>query len=148
MESCAEVNGNIGRATMNDAEWGYFVDETVGEEAFEAWKSHMQNGMIETLFMGESWEKGPWIVPNRFPPNCKADPHAHNYDTVYVVTKGTLTFNDGTGWYKPGDVRWVRANTMYGPEEAGPEGCEFVLVSTGPIDVQWEGGDTYDRPTI
>ena len=52
---------------------------------------------------------------------------------MYVITKGTMTFNDGSGWYGPGDVRWVRANTMYGPEEAGPEGCEFVHVSPGPI---------------
>ena len=52
-------------------------------------------------------------------------------------------FNDGTGWYERGDVRWVRANHTYGPEESGPDGCEFILISMGPIDVQWESGDTY-----
>jgi len=32
---------------------------------------------------------------------------------------------------------------MYGPEESGEEGCEFILISMGPIDVKWESGDTY-----
>ena len=89
---------------------------------------------------GESIE---WDVPNQFPPNTRADRHAHAADTIYVIMRGSMTFNDGTGWYKTGDVRWVRANHTYGPEESGPDGCEFILVSMGPIDVQWESGDTY-----
>jgi hypothetical protein len=40
-----------------------------------------------------------------------------------------------------GDLRWISADQEYGPEESGPEGCEFLLVSYGPMDVQWEGGD-------
>ena len=146
MDSCAQVTGNVGRATLNDDDWRYFVDPDTDKEAFDAWAAHMTPEPVKVKFMGESWEKGPWIVPNRFGPNVKAESHAHNHDTVYVVTKGTMTFNDGSGWYGPGDVRWVRANTMYGPEEAGPEGCEFVLVSPGPIDVQWESGEVLDRP--
>ena len=38
-------------------------------------------------------------------------------------------------------LRWISADQEYGPEEAGPDGCEFLLVSYGPMDVQWEGGD-------
>lgn len=52
-----------------------------------------------------------------------------------------MTFNDGSGWYYPGDLRWISADHEYGPEESGPDGCEFLLVSYGPMDVQWEGGD-------
>ena len=29
---------------------------------------------------------------------------------------------------------------MYGPEESGLDGCEFILVSAGTIDVNWESG--------
>jgi len=32
------------------------------------------------------------------------------------------------GVYRVGDIRWVRAGTYYGPEVAGPDGCEFILV--------------------
>jgi len=138
MDTVAQLFGTVGRASMNEGEWTTFVDP----EADAGFYEHMSDTVL-VKFMGESWEKGPWIVPNRFPPNCQADRHAHNHDTVYLITKGTMTFNDGSGWYGPGDVRWVRAGTVYGPEEAGPDGCEFVLVSQGPIDVEWETGKTY-----
>lgn len=55
-----------------------------------------------------------------------------------------MSFNDGSGWYSEGDLRWVRAGVTYGPEEAGPEGCEFLLISYGPINIQWADGDTYE----
>lgn len=139
MESCAKINGTVAKASIHEGEWGTFVDPKEHPEFFE----HMTD-IIKVKFMGESWEKGPWIVPNNFPPNCKAGIHQHNYDTVYVVMQGSLNFNDGLGWLKPGDVRWVRAGTWYGPEEAGPEGCIFVLVSQGPIEVKWDSGEAFD----
>lgn len=37
--------------------------------------------------------------------------------------------------YEPGDVRWVKGGTAYGSESAGPDGCEFYIVSLGPFDV-------------
>lgn len=139
MKSIAHINGTVGRASLDEGEWGTFVDPEQHPEFFE----HMTD-VIKVKFMGENWESGPWIVPNQFPPNAKAGVHRHNYDTVYVVMKGSISFNDGLGWLKPGDVRWVRAGTWYGPEEAGPEGCEFILVSQGPIEIAWESGKTFD----
>jgi mannose-6-phosphate isomerase-like protein (cupin superfamily) len=139
MKSQARVENGVGRSRVEDNEW-----ETFADPADDQFYGHMENGIIETQFLGESWEKGPWIVPNRFPPNCRADKHSHNHDTVYLVTKGTMSFNDGSGWYRAGDVRWVRAGVEYGPEEAGPEGCEFILISYGPINVQWADAETYE----
>jgi hypothetical protein len=133
MKTIAQIKGTVAKANINDGEWGTFVDPEENPEFFE----HMTE-TIKVKFMGESWEKGPWIVPNHFPPNVKAGTHSHNFDTVYVITKGSLNFNDGLGWLVPGDVRWVRAGTIYGPEEAGPDGCEFILISQGPIEVIWE----------
>jgi redox-sensitive bicupin YhaK (pirin superfamily) len=133
-----EANGAVGRSRIEDNEWETFVDPAESPEFFD----HMSR-VIETQFLGESWEKGPWIVPNRFPPNTKAAKHSHNHDTVYYITKGTMSFNDGSGWYAPGDLRWVRKGTVYGPEEAGPEGVEFLLISQGPIDIEWTDGPTY-----
>ena len=138
MESIADFNDWRGKASLDDGEWTTFVDPETSPDFFE----HMTD-IVKVKFMGENWENGPWIVPNKFPPNTKADRHAHTADTIYIIMRGTMTFNDGTGWFKKGDVRWVRANHTYGPEESGPEGCEFILISMGPIDVQWEEGKTY-----
>lgn len=142
MKPQATVTGNVGRARIEDGEWELFVDDVSEEEFF----SHMSEKAF-VQFLGESWEKGPWIVPNRFPPNCKAETHAHNYDTVYYILKGSMTFNDGSGWYQVGDLRWVRAGTYYGPEEAGPDGCEFLLISQGPISIMWGTGGSIRPPS-
>ncbi len=139
METIAKHNKWRGKASLDDGDWTTFVDPTSSPDFFE----HMTD-IVKVKFMGENWEKGPWIVPNKFPPNTSAGRHSHPNDTIYIVMRGSLTFNDGTGWYKPGDVRWVRADHCYGPEESGPDGCEFILVSSGPIDVNWESGDTYE----
>ena len=130
MESIAKYNDWRGKASLDDGEWTTFVDPKTSPDFFK----HMTD-IVKVKFMGENWEKGPWIVPNKFPPNTKADVHSHAADTIYIIMRGSMTFNDGTGWYKKGDVRWVRADHMYGPEESGEEGCEFILISMGPIDV-------------
>ena len=133
-----EANGQVGRSRIADNEWQYLEDPKEHPEFF----AHMTEP-VKIQFLGENWEKGPWILPNRFGPNVKADKHAHNHDTVYYILSGSMTFNDGSGWYKEGDLRWVRANVEYGPEEAGPDGCDFLLISQGPIDIQWVGAETH-----
>jgi mannose-6-phosphate isomerase-like protein (cupin superfamily) len=133
-----EADGKVGRSRIDDNEWEFFIDP----EANPEWASHMTTP-VKTQFLGESWEKGPWIVPNRFEPNVKADPHSHGYDTIYYILSGTMSFNDGSGWYEAGDLRWVRAGLEYGPEESGPDGCDFLLISYGPVVTEWQGGDTH-----
>jgi hypothetical protein len=140
MKPQVKVENGIGRSRIDDNEWELFADPDQSPEFFE----HNFGEYVQ--FLGESWEKGPWIVPNRFGPGVKSDRHSHNYDTIYYILRGSMTFNDSSGWYEQGDLRWVRAGVKYGPEEAGPEGCDFLLVSYGPINVEWEGGETYDAP--
>lgn len=65
-----------------------------------------------------------------FPPNYVGKVHWHPADTVYVVRRGQFLV-DGEGSYEVGDVRWVKAGTPYGPERAGPEGCEVMLIAAG-----------------
>ncbi|SFQ27918.1 cupin domain-containing protein [Amycolatopsis rubida] len=73
----------------------------------------------------------------RFPPGFSAPAHAHPHDTVYHVTKGRIRFGD-EGWFAAGSVRGVSAGHEYGPEEADADvGAEFLLVSSGPIDILW-----------
>lgn len=132
MRSQVQVENGVGRSRIEDNEWELFVDPDEHPEFFE----HTTEPVL-VQFLGESWENGPWVVPNRFGPNVRADRHAHDYDTVYYILRGSMTFNDPSGWYREGDLRWVRAGVEYGPEEAGPEGCDFLLISYGPHNVQW-----------
>ncbi len=133
-----EANGNVGRARIEDNEYQFFADPDTNPEFYD----HTSEP-VKVQFLGEDWEKGPWILPTRFGPNVKAEKHSHNYDTVYYILRGSMSFNDGSGWLQAGDLRWVRADFEYGPEEAGPEGCDFLLVSQGPINVQWADAETY-----
>lgn len=130
------MGGVGGRSRIADNEWHHLADPAENPEFFE----HMTEP-VQVQFLGKNWEEGPWIMPNKFGPGVKADRHAHNHATIYYITKGSMTFNDGSGWYHEGDLRWIEAFNEYGPEEAGPEGVEFLLVSAGPIDVLWEDGD-------
>ena len=88
-------------------------------------------------FLGESLEDGPWVMQVRHGPNYVEAQHWHEADTVYVFTDGEMVV-DGEGTYRPGDVRWVRAGTYYGPETAGPDGCEFLLISYGLAAMHYE----------
>ena len=75
------------------------------------------------------------------PPNYVGKVHWHPADTVYVVRRGQFTV-DGEGTYEVGDIRWVKAGTVYGPEGAGPEGCEVMLIAAGSFPLP-----TFD-PTV
>ena len=79
----------------------------------------------------------PYILHTTFSPGFSAGEHWHDYDTLYFITDGRMRFGN-EGWYEAGDVRWVRGGHSYGPEEPGPEGVSFLLVSCGgPIALRW-----------
>lgn len=90
-------------------------------------------------------QNGPNLLEVQFPPNFYAGDHWHPYDTVYIMTKGEMKVG-GEGSYGPGDIRWVKAGHVYGPEEAGPEGCEFFILGLGgEVGLNW--ADIYDVPS-
>ncbi len=64
------------------------------------------------------------------PPNYVGKVHSHPADTVYVIRRGQFIV-EGEGTYEVGDIRWVKAGTPYGPEGAGPEGCDVMLIGSG-----------------
>lgn len=80
-------------------------------------------------------DTGHTFLLTRFAPDYRAPSHWHPSDTIYIITRGEFTV-EGESTYRPGDVRWVRGGTAYGEESAGPEGCEFYIVSLGPFDVK------------
>jgi len=86
----------------------------------------------------------PYLLEADFPPNFYAGIHWHPHDTIYLITAGELRFGD-EGWFRPGDIRWVRGGHAYGPETAGPEGVRFFLISLGgPVGLNW--ADLYAVP--
>jgi hypothetical protein len=72
-----------------------------------------------------------------FPPNYVGKVHSHPTDTVYVIRRGEFIV-EGEGTFVEGDIRWVKSGTPYGPEAAGPEGCEVMLIGAGkfPLPTQ------------
>jgi hypothetical protein len=78
------------------------------------------------------------VLTFTLPSNYVGKVHWHPADTVYVVRRGQFTV-EGEGTYEVGDIRWVKAGTAYGPEGAGPEGCEVMLIAAGSFPLP-----TYD----
>ncbi|CAN5622769.1 hypothetical protein BH10ACT3_BH10ACT3_06100 [soil metagenome] len=76
-------------------------------------------------------ESGNVVMMARFPPNHRARPHWHLSPMLYITTAGEFIV-DGERSYFAGDLRWVRGGYSYGSEGAGPEGCEFYVMSLGP----------------
>ena len=70
------------------------------------------------------------LMTFEFPPHYAGVVHSHPEDTVYIVRRGQFIV-DGEGTFEVGDMRWVKAGTSYGPERAGPDGCEVILITKG-----------------
>jgi hypothetical protein len=60
------------------------------------------------------------------PPGVVWDPQSHNCDMVISYLQGSQKVGDK--WYNAGDARIVKAGTVYGPIEAGPEGSTVVII--------------------
>ena len=81
---------------------------------------------------------GPHLLRTRFAPDFVAGEHWHDFDTVYCILDGAMQFGPREPWYRRGDLRWVKGGHAYGPEQPGPEGVEFLLLSCGgSISLRW-----------
>ena len=77
-------------------------------------------------------------------PGSEVPPHFHNVDYCSVVVEGSIEVTRRV--YEPGSMRFVRANTAYGPLKAGPEGCVVIdFFAGGNADVPVET-HFLDRP--
>lgn len=72
-----------------------------------------------------------WSLPAAYlldmPPGYVLLRHGHPCERFEVVVKGSLQVGDGRV-AGPGDVFTARANTLYGPHTAGPEGCVTIEI--------------------
>ena len=115
----AKDGARWGRARAEDVDWEMF-DDPAGRPTKP----------VQVLADG-----GPYVLRSRFEPGGSVGEHWHDYDTLYFIERGRMRFGE-EGWYEAGDVRWITGGQSYGPEEAGAEGVEFVLVSCGgPVNL-------------
>lgn len=96
-----------------------------------------RSGQVRSKFFGESPETGPWVYLISFAPGYSEPAHWHDFDTVYVPIKGSMTIG-AEGRLEAGQVRWVRAGTYYGPEAAEQDGCDFWLIAAGHPGLHYE----------
>lgn len=61
------------------------------------------------------------------PPGFVLSRHGHPCERFEVIVRGSLDVGDGR-IARPGDIFTAQANTLYGPHQAGPEGCTTIEV--------------------
>jgi hypothetical protein len=80
----------------------------------------------------EGDESRPILYLTHFPPHAVLPRHYHGDVFVDAVVQGSSKI-DGE-WFEAGTVRYFPSKAMYGPIEAGPDGCillEFYVSQPG-----------------
>jgi hypothetical protein len=62
----------------------------------------------------------------KFPPNYKFPRHWHQHGEFVMILKGSAFFAGRE--LKVGDMAYNDSRTVYGSEEAGPDGVEFLMI--------------------
>jgi hypothetical protein len=83
--------------------------------------------------LGEEGDSSrPLFLVTHFPPHAVLPRHYHGDVFMDAVVQGSSKI-DGE-WFEAGTVRWFPAKAMYGPIEAGADGCillEFYVDQPG-----------------
>ena len=78
------------------------------------------------FLMDEDDTSSPLIILTKFAPGEVVEPHTHGTNYFEYVISGEQTV--GKTSFGPGDIRFAKAGTGYGPIRIGPEGCTVVIV--------------------
>jgi hypothetical protein len=70
--------------------------------------------------------KAPHVFWSRNPPGTVWDAQSHHADYIMTYLQGSAKVGDK--WYHAGDARIVKAGTISGPSEVGPDGSTGLLV--------------------
>lgn len=90
---------------------------------------------------GEAWaavfnfgtEQTPGrVFISKFEPGAIIHTHDHPNDYCSIVVAGSLAMQRGGQTFGVGDIRFVKAETMYGPIVIGPDGCTMIEFHPGP----------------
>jgi anti-sigma factor ChrR (cupin superfamily) len=78
------------------------------------------------FLMDEDDISSPLVILTKFGPGEVVEPHTHGTNYFEYVIEGEQTV--GKTKFGPGDVRFAKAGTGYGPIQIGPEGCSVLIV--------------------
>jgi hypothetical protein len=115
--------------------WARIECDSVAWEGFE-------EGLANETTTDVRWlqARDPWIVEARHPAASVSPAHYHPFDVVYLYTGGSVSMAAEPGQvgaairstsYRAGDLRFVKAGTVYGPETTGPDGSQFYTFTFG-----------------
>jgi anti-sigma factor ChrR (cupin superfamily) len=88
------------------------------------------------FMMDEDDDHSPMIILTEFAAGEVVQPHTHGTNYFEYVISGEQTV--GKTKFGPGDIRFAKAGTGYGPIVIGPEGCTVVIVfqeATGAMTI-------------
>lgn len=78
------------------------------------------------FLMDEDDTSSPLVILTKFAAGEVVEPHTHGTNYFEYVVEGEQTV--GKTRFGPGDVRFAKAGTGYGPIVIGPQGCTVVIV--------------------
>jgi hypothetical protein len=95
---------------------------------FEAASTEVRSGFKRVhIILGEKDDpNAPHVYWSHDPAGVTWDAQSHHTDFVMSYLQGSQKVGDK--WYHAGDARIVKAGTVYGPMETGPEGMTAILV--------------------
>lgn len=91
----------------------------------EGWRTNPDGSRTVVVALGDEVDS-PAVTPYEVPPGFTAPPHRHDSHYASVILRGSLRV--GRRWYGPGDIRFQERGSVYGPEEAGAEGCLMLNI--------------------
>ncbi|MCB2059641.1 MAG: hypothetical protein R3E09_17300 [Novosphingobium sp.] len=101
------------------------------------WAKGTSDGIDYARFlMDEDDTSSPLVILTKFQPGEVVEPHTHGTNYFEYVIDGEQTV--GKVKFGPGDIRFAKAGTGYGPITIGPEGCTVVIVfqeATGAMTI-------------
>ena len=71
-------------------------------------------------------DSAPLVLRGIFPPGAVVSPHSHPCDYAEIILEGSQQVT--RRWHHAGDIRIVKAGTVYGPLVAGPEGATVLVI--------------------
>jgi hypothetical protein len=87
------------------------------------WVNYEDGSRTLMVSMGDS-EDAALIAFYHVPSTYRFEPHAHHSHYITYIISGAMRV--GRTWYGPGDIRIQEEGSVYGPEEAGPDGCTMI----------------------
>ena len=109
----------------------------------------LQDGITTSMFRVGTPDdpEAPTVFQTYFPPGYEVPPHTHACDYAEIILEGSQQVT--RKWHKAGDVRIVKAGTVYGPLVAGPEGAKVLLIFSNarfsPIPVGDKDSASFER---